>query len=193
MTGNQDPSFERIHPDDVVDCAAAEAACRRRYTLALALLGTLADSGRTSFADDRRLFMAWQVVQLVAPSWNEPPEWFVRRHGADKRDLDYEGVRADRERDGSWLRRSTGAIRRVNSRAIRGLVVLLDHALQAILLRSLIDVRHRRMKVQYTAFHGWPPGPPADNVQAASAEHADDEYGPDRDIDPGRVVLETAA
>jgi hypothetical protein len=25
-TGNQDPSFERIHPDDAVGCAAAEAA-----------------------------------------------------------------------------------------------------------------------------------------------------------------------
>lgn len=100
MAGNQDPSFERIHPDDAVGCAAAEAACRRWHNLTLTLLGTLADSGRTSFADDRRLFMAWQVIRLLAPSWNEPPAWFVQRHIENKSDIEHKGVQAEEGRGG---------------------------------------------------------------------------------------------
>lgn len=111
MTGNQDPSFERIHPDDAVGCAAVEAACRRWHNLTLILLGTLADSGRTSFADDRRLFMAWQVTRLLAPSWNEPPAWFVQRHIENKRDIERKGVQAEGGRGGLWYHRRSTVIR----------------------------------------------------------------------------------
>jgi hypothetical protein len=182
MTGNQDPSFERIHPDDAVGCAAAEAACRRRHNLTLTLLGTLADSGRTSFADDRRLFMAWQVTRLLAPSWNEPPAWFVQRHSEDSRDIEYKGTQTGGGRVG--LRPHP----RLSTRAMRVLVVLLGHAVQVILPRSVADARHRRVNMRYTASSGWPPGHRAGDVLVTSGDHVHDKHCLGWELDPRRVL-----
>ena len=165
----QDPSFERIHPDDAVDCAASEAACRRRHNLTVILLGTLADSGRTTFADDRRLFMAWQVTRLLAPSWNEPPDWFVQRHIEDRRDIEDKGTQVGGRRGGlrphrrsnlpmkcdhpqvsNWvihelagrssaICRIASVISRLSTRTMRVLVAPLSHAVQVILPRSVAD------------------------------------------------------
>jgi len=182
MTGNQDPSFERIHPDDAVGYAAAEAACRRRHNLTLTLLGTLADSGRTSFADDRRLFMAWQVTRLLAPSWNEPPAWFVQRHIDDRCDIEHKGTQVGGGRGGlrphRWL----------STQAMRVLVALLGQAVQVILPRSVADVRHRRIKLRYKAFSGWPQGRPAGDVLVMSGDHVHDKHCLGWEFDPRRVL-----
>ena len=173
---------ERIHPDDAVGCAAAEAACRRRHNLTVILLGTLADSGRTSFADDRRLFMAWQITRLLAPSWDEPPAWFVQRHIEDRRDIKDKGTQAEGRRGG--LRPH----RRLNTRTMRALVVLLGHAAQVILPRSVADARQRRIKMRYTAFSGWPPGHLAGDVLVTSGDHVHDKHCLGGEFDPRRVL-----
>jgi len=173
---------ERIHPDDAVGCAAAEAACRRRHNLTVILLGTLADSGRTSFADDRRLFMAWQITRLLAPSWNEPPAWFVQRHIEYRRDIEHKGTQSGRARGG--LRPHP----RLSTRTMRVLVVLLGNAVQVILPRSVADVRHRRVKLRYTAFSGWSPGRLADDVSVTSEDHVHDKHCLGWKFDPRRVL-----
>ncbi len=215
MTGNQDPSFERIHPDDAVGCAAAEAACRRWHNLTLTLLGTLADSGRTSFADDRRLFMAWQVTRLLAPSWNEPPAWFVQRHIENKRDIERKGVQAEGGRGGLWSHRRSNLPMKCDQPQVSNLVmhefagrssvrgariicwlgtramqvlVLLGHALQVISPRSVTDVRQRRITMRYTAFGGWPPGHPAGDVLVTSGDHVHDKHCLGWELDPRRVL-----
>lgn len=208
----QDPSFERIHPDDAVDCAASEAACRRRHNLTLALLGTLADSGRTSFADDRHLFMAWQVTRLLAPSWNEPPHWFVQRHIEDRhfRAGEERGGHQPRYRPGipivcdhsqvsdctmhelagrgSVIRSVASVISQLNTRAMRLLVALLDHALQAILPWPVTDARQRRIKMRYTDFSGWHPGHLAGDVLATSGDYAHDKHCLSSEFYPRRLL-----
>jgi hypothetical protein len=166
MTGNQDPSFERIHPDDAVGCAAAEAACRRRHNVTLALLGTLADSGRASFDDDRRLFMAWQVTRLLAPSWNEPPAWFVQRHIDDRRDIEHNGTQA------GWLhrphRRSSLPMECDYPRVSNW--VMLGPAGRSSAIRWAASAIFCSSTMWHTDLRGWSPGHLAGDVLVTSSE-----------------------